>query len=394
VADRDRSANLDMLRAIAALMVLGAHAYLLAGAGVGSRFDTSPDQLAINNLSSGVWLFFALSGYLIPRAFLRALIEGSPLPPLSSYLVRRGARILPAYWIALFVMLLIVDRGVPIHWWQYPLHLSLLQNQIGGEGQNLFYVAWTLGIEALFYLSVPLGAYALRALHRGPIDVGRLAAVVVGVWIASLGWVVWAAHTYPDTGALTAVANADVFRLNLPPMLSMFCPGMLVWLAESPQAAVRGGPWSVYRQVVSRPWLALSIAAALIVAAAYAFTSKSTVVFDLSKELWALSAGLILATALQGWAWLRPLARALAPIGLISYGIYLWHWVAVEYLERHWHPLARAGVGPWLVHVAIVLAFAVPVATVSWIAIERPLLRRTADWTRQRRFGWLSRSHV
>jgi peptidoglycan/LPS O-acetylase OafA/YrhL len=176
-----------------------------------------------------------------------------------------------------------------------------------------------------------------------------------------------------------------VFRLNLVPMLSMFCPGMLVWLAETPQAAARGGPWAWYRYVVHRPWLALSIAAALIVGAAYSFASSSTVVFDLSKELWAVSAGLILATVLQGWGWLRPAARVLAPIGLISYGIYLWHWVGVEYLGRHWHPLAHAGVGPWLVHVAILLAFALPFATLSWIIVERPLLRRTADWAQRRR---------
>lgn len=331
-----------------------------------------------------MWLFFALSGYLIPRAFLGALIDGAPLPAASSYLVRRGARILPAYWIAFLAMVLFVLHGVTIHWWQYPLHLTLLQNQVAGEGQSLFFVAWTLGIEALFYLFVPLGAYALRALYRAPIDVGRLARIVLGVWALSVVWVVWAAHAYPNTGASGAVADADVFRLNLPPMLSMFCPGMLVWLAQTPQAASRGGAWALYRYVVRRPWLALSLAAAFIVASAYAFASTSTVVFDLSKELWALSAGLIVATALQGWGWLRPAARVLAPIGVISYGIYLWHWVAVEWLERHWKPLAHAGFGAWLVHIAIVLAFSLPAGWLSWVLIERPLLTRTAGWARRR----------
>jgi peptidoglycan/LPS O-acetylase OafA/YrhL len=167
-------------------------------------------------------------------------------------------------------------------------------------------------------------------------------------------------------------------------MLSVFCPGMLVWLAETPQAQSRGGLWALYRCVVRRPWLALSIAAGFIVASAYAFASPHTVVFDFSKELWAVAAGLLLATVLQGWNWLRPPARVLAPIGLISYGIYLWHWVAFSWLEQHSPPLQRPGVGPWLVHVAIVLAIAVPIAAVSWVVVERPLLRRTANWARRR----------
>ncbi len=374
-----------MVRAIAALMVLGAHAYLLGGSAIGSRLDTSPDMLAIWNLSSGVWLFFCLSGYLVPRAFLAALIDGSPLPSASSYLVRRAVRILPAYWIAFFAMDVLVFRGVPIHWWQYLVHLTLVQNQVPGEGMNLFYVAWTLGIEAMFYLAIPLGAYAVRRVHRGPIDVGRLGAMVLGLWALSLIWVLWAAHAYPNIGADYAVHDADVFRYNLPPMLSMFCPGMLVFLAESPQAAERGGPWAAYRWVIRRPWLALSIAAAFIVAAAYAFASTSTEVFDMSKELWAVSAGLIVATALQGWAWLRPIARVLAPIGVISYGVYLWHWVAEQALAHHWDPLKHAGFGPWLVHVAMLLAVALPAGALSWILVERPLLRRTSDWARRRR---------
>lgn len=386
VSARERSANLDMLRAIAALTVLGAHAYLLAGPGLASRFDTSIDNLAINNLSSGLWLFFALSGYLIPRAFLRALVDGTPLPRATSYGVRRAARILPAYWIAFIVMIFILvhDQGVTVHWWQYPLHLALLQNQVPGEGMNLFFVAWTLGVEALFYVLVPLAAYTIRALHPGPVDVGRLAKIVIGAYVASLVWVWWAGHTYPNVGAGGAVRNADVFRNNLPPMLSVFCPGMLVWLAETPQAQARGGLWALYRSIVRRPWLAATLAAGFIVAAAYAFASPHTVVFDFSKELWAVAAGLILATVLQGWSWLRRPARILAPIGLISYGIYLWHWVAFSWLEQHSPPLQRPGIGPWLVHVAIVLAIAVPIAALSWVAVERPLLRRTANWARRR----------
>src|SRR4051794_31497697 len=102
--DHRRSANLDVVRAIAALMVLVAHAVVLSvGAGSAHLSRTAGDTVAF--LSNGVWLFFALSGYLIAGPFLRALAEGRRQPPVRSYAIRRAARILPAYWVALAAVL-------------------------------------------------------------------------------------------------------------------------------------------------------------------------------------------------------------------------------------------------------------------------------------------------
>ncbi|HWW53207.1 MAG TPA: acyltransferase family protein, partial [Acidimicrobiales bacterium] len=59
-----RSTNLDVLRAFAALAVLVGHSYQLSGTNINPR-DLRPDKLLISNSAAGVWLFFALSGYLI-----------------------------------------------------------------------------------------------------------------------------------------------------------------------------------------------------------------------------------------------------------------------------------------------------------------------------------------
>ena len=44
-----------------------------------------------------------------------------------------------------------------------------------------------------------------------------------------------------------------------------------------------------------------------------------------------VSSGLVLATFVHG-GWTRPVARVLARVGLVSYGIYLWHWVILSAL--------------------------------------------------------------
>jgi peptidoglycan/LPS O-acetylase OafA/YrhL len=109
------------------------------------------------SLTDSVVLFFALSGYLVGGPFLRSLLAGGrPVNPVV-YAVRRVARILPGYWFALAAMLALLATGTGFSMWQVPVHAMLLQNFVPGpESIALLGVAWTLGIEALFYVAMPV----------------------------------------------------------------------------------------------------------------------------------------------------------------------------------------------------------------------------------------------
>jgi peptidoglycan/LPS O-acetylase OafA/YrhL len=95
-----RVANVDVLRAVAALAVLVIHGYALGGRVAPIRAVYWYDVPLIN-LSSGVWLFFGISGYVITRPFVDRLVDGRPLPATVPYALRRGLRIFPLYWVAL-----------------------------------------------------------------------------------------------------------------------------------------------------------------------------------------------------------------------------------------------------------------------------------------------------
>ena len=369
-AGQRRSRELDAVRAVAALMVLAGHAYAVSGSAP-SRTLLEPKAMLVNNGGAGIWLFFALSGYLIAAPFLRALRDGTKLPSFGGYLLRRGARILPAYWVAFAALAVLVP--VTMTWWQPLLHGVLLQNLVPGEAQALFFVAWTLGIEVLFYLFVPVAAWAVRlAVGERPIPASTLALGVAGLWAASIAYAIWAAVTWPGFGA-TAAPNSDVARLTLPAFLSVFCPGLLVVLAEDAR-------WAGVRGLAGRPLAALALAAPFALIGALMFTSDSTVVFDLSRQPWAIAAGLVVIAALNGFGALGPAARRLAPAGLISYGLYLWHWVVVTALVDR-----GIDVPGWPLRTLLVLAITVPLATASWLLLERPLLRLTSRWWQGRR---------
>src|SRR3954463_4951905 len=123
-AERARSAPLDAVRALAALMVLVAHASFVANDGVAGPVLTALRQM----FGAGVLIFFSLSGYLIAGPFLRALAAGDELPRAVPYLVRRAARIYPAYWLALGAVLVLLWPAGGVEPYQFPVHVLLLQS--------------------------------------------------------------------------------------------------------------------------------------------------------------------------------------------------------------------------------------------------------------------------
>jgi peptidoglycan/LPS O-acetylase OafA/YrhL len=137
----------------------------------------------------GVILFFFLSGFLMDRIY-------SAEPRLLPFIVRRGFRILPMYWLSVFLILLLgLDEtgAIGAHHWTavdavanatfstWPLHASRMSG-----------VYWTLYIEILFYMLVPL----LFILGWGAV-VGAPIVLIAGYVIAwKFGVTVGAAPFY------------------------------------------------------------------------------------------------------------------------------------------------------------------------------------------------------
>jgi acetyltransferase len=383
-----RSSNLDAVRAIAALMVLAGHAYVFSVA----HASEGEKSVVVKGLLSGIALFFVLSGFLISGPFLRALLDGRRPPAAGRYAIRRSARILPAYWVALVAGVALVTSSELAHWWQVPLHGSLMQNLAIGESGRLLFVAWTLSVEAMFYIFVPLAALAVWWFRR---DKGvSLEALAAGVLILGIGSVAWllgtSAIVTPD--AIAAGDFPKSFRLLgwvLPNFLYAFAPGALIYLAETPEAQVRAGVWAFYRRLKAHPGtMAIGALAFLCLAVLLRGNAHSRLVYALHNVPLSLGGGLAVIAFMGEGPKRRAAARLLAPIGLISYGIYLWHAVVRGAVLKHaigWVPGLHGGYGAWPFQIAFLLILTVPLALASWLLIERPLLRRTSAWDRRRR---------
>src|SRR5213596_1717165 len=106
-----RSARIESLRALAALAVLESHAFGYAHHWAPSAISATTAQRTILGGGSGVLVFFALSGYLLFWPFARRWFADGAAIDLRRYALNRALRILPLYFVAVVVLLLVQEHG-------------------------------------------------------------------------------------------------------------------------------------------------------------------------------------------------------------------------------------------------------------------------------------------
>jgi peptidoglycan/LPS O-acetylase OafA/YrhL len=362
---------LDGVRALAALSVVLLHV------GDGTGFARTNWLGAFTaRMDAGVALFFVLSGFLLYRPFVAARLEGGPAPSAARYLRRRLLRIVPAFWLALLVMgalgWIAVLNG---DWWRY---FGFAQNLSVTTVLGGIRPAWSLCVEMSFYLVLPLWALAAARILRGRArsrQVRAEATALALVAVASLA-----------VRALFFDANhGSLWLVTLPAFLDWFAVGMGLALAS---VALHGR--EPHTALLRRPWLAWAGAAACFAVVSLAvplprgLVAARTVEAHLAQHVLYIAFGALV--ALPGVFGIRadagPASRAIARflghpvmawLGLVSYGIFLWHQPLLDQLLIHDLP-GRAPVLPFVTVLVVTTAGAIAIAAASHYLVERPFL--------------------
>jgi peptidoglycan/LPS O-acetylase OafA/YrhL len=360
---------IDGMRAIAVLSVVLVHTT------IGAR-DLPILGPLLAHMNIGVAVFFLISGFLLYRPFIAHRDGGAAAPPVTQYAKRRFLRIYPAYWLALTVLVILpgftgVGDG---QWWA---HYGLVQTLPlpGASECNPFQslcglsVTWSLVIEVTFYAALPL--YVLAAAHLAR---GR----------SVQSWMRLELLLLAGLSMLSVVLHYVVADVTVRSWLTASVIGYGLWFALGMGLAVvsvglegRERQPAVIRLVVSRPLIpwALAFAAYALLSAwlpsTPAIAENQRIVTHVAFG--AISALLLLPAVFgdrSGGLPRRLLAYpVVAWLGLISYGIFLWHYVIALRLRA-----AGADLDPGLILIAT-LGITIPCAAASYYLVERPLLR-------------------
>ena len=362
---------LDGVRALAALSIVLLH----VGDGTGFARTNALGGFTAR-MDAGVALFFVLSGFLLYRPFVASRLEARPAPSAGRYLRRRLLRIVPAFWVAMLVMGALGWISVLTgDWWRY---FGFVQNLSVETVLGGIRPAWSLCVEMSFYLVLPVWALGIARLLRGRPRRTQVRAEAIALGALALASLALRAAFFDaDHGSLWLV--------TLPAFLDWFAVGMGLALASvalagrEPRAAV-----------LRRPWLAWAGAAAcyalvsLVVPLPRGLVAAGTVEAHLAQHVLYIAVGALV--ALPGIFGIRPdaepasraIARFLAHpvmawLGLVSYGIFLWHQPLLDQLLIQ-DLSGRAPVLPFVTVLVVTTAGAVAIAAVSYYLVERPFL--------------------
>ncbi len=330
-----RQNNLDIMRLVAAIMVIFSHAFPIVGA-TEPRSFLNPTGHSWGNL--GVLVFFSISGYLIAGSWVKD-------PSVGRYWAKRALRLVPGLIVAttlsawmlgpFFTRLSPAEYFTSPGTWLYPFQETLLfvpplfdlpgvfaDNPMSDINASL----WTLPVEVLCYLGVML-LFVLRMSK--PVIV-----IACAVVLALLG-----AEGLHDALGLNLPLNAQMTQAAT--FGATFLVGTLLFLWKD-QVKLHIG-WGL---------------GALAVAVAAGFTP----------------AGGLIAPFLMAYAILSiGLSAPVLPLGKfrgwdLSYGTYIFAF-PVEQAVR----AATETTSPWVV-AFISLALVLPLAALSWRLVEKPAL--------------------
>ena len=226
---------LDALRAVGAAAVVGTHVGFTTGAtaqGVTGGF--------LARLDVGVAIFFVLSGFLLFRPFADAAAVGSKSPNMGRYLWRRAVRILPAYWVAVVACLILLPQNRPATSGDWIRYTTLGQIYYPDANRHGLTQTWSLAVEAVFYLLLPVLVFATVRRRWRPV---RTAVVITaGGVVTTVGWLVAV-----SVGALDYTLHAAWL-----PTFAICSPPAWRWRSRTwpcaPDTARRRGGWSTPRR--------------------------------------------------------------------------------------------------------------------------------------------------
>ncbi len=346
MASTKNYASVQVLRGLAALLVVVFHAGLMAD----ERFGEAGHHLLLRAGAAGVDIFFPISGFVMVVSTVGLVARCDAWWVFAE---RRIIRIVPLYWLAttLKLALIVAVPSLALHtkvapWHLVASYLFIFAANPEGEVTPVLPIGWTLNFEMFFY-AVFAAALLLRAPLVRAVAMTMLVVAAAGLFRAD-AW------------------SAPLDVLN--PLVLEFVAGML--LARMALAGHRVGRIAA---------VGLGVAALAGLVATDALPAAE--VEHARLLLWGVPGAALLLAAISLEPWVAAGSWRLPRLlGDASYSLYLSHTFVVPAFGVL---IARVGFGGALgAGIAFVsaIAFSVAVGIAIYLFVERPITRGLIRW--------------
>jgi peptidoglycan/LPS O-acetylase OafA/YrhL len=309
----------------------------------------------------GVKLFFGISGFILALPFAEAALAGGRRVELKRYYLRRLTRLEPPYVINLvaLVALALLSHGAERAGRIPHLFASLTysHNFIYGYWSEINFVAWSLEIEAQFYVMAPILALVFRipskTIRRLVLILGMLGCATIAVYYSNASYAI---------------------RMLLPFHLHFFLVGFV--LAD----LYAKGQW----KHVTQPMPGAELLATLGIGIVFLLWARAS-----TKELAFVGVFLFYFGVFRSRIWRGLLnIKALVVYGGMCYTIYLYHfWIMRPFVQATGPRLCAAlphGVGFLLLGLLTLVVVGI-VSIVPFVLFEKPFMyHKWPQWFGQR----------
>lgn len=332
--------NFDLLRLLFAVVVCLVHAYSLSG------YSDLVVLAAFLSSDIAIEAFFVVSGFLIFMSYEKS-------SSIKAYAIKRARRIYPAYFVIVLVCAvgLMFASSYPAReyfsssWLEYVwanlIFANFMQPTLPGVFEENRYTAvngalWTLKIEVIFYLSVPLFVFLFKRFGRLPV----ISVFYVLSVMYAFGFSVMAERTGHEVYA----------------QLERQFPGQISYF-------MAGGFLFYYLKMFERNigWFVSFAVIALL--------ANSVYPLPLLEPL-----GLAIIVVFFGLFWFR---GNFGMYGDFSYGVYIVHFPIIQILLH----LGWFAQYPWLFLLSVLFCTGV-CAFLMWHLVEKRFLRRSSHYIR------------
>ncbi|HVX05048.1 MAG TPA: acyltransferase [Rhodanobacteraceae bacterium] len=339
----NRIPSLDGIRAISILLVLYGHVSSTRDFPVSivGKYGSWFGDVA----HLGVLVFFVISGFLITSLLMRER-EATGTISLKRFYLRRVLRIFPAFYAFILVLAIAVWLGA-IHLTarDFAFELTYTVNYVPNPPWRMGHL-WSLSVEEQFYLLWPLTLLVLRKRRAlivaiAAIFAGPLVRVAIREWIFHV-----------DSHSLGGMTK------SFPAMFDYLATGCALALLR---------PWlltrMLYLRLTASRWLVLAIPLVLLMNR----MGNHTMAILLGSPVMNTCIALLIESGTRHAGSLAGRFLNWKPIvflGVVSYSLYLWQQLFLDYQSRAWMDAFPQNLG-----------FAFLAALASWFLVERPFLR-------------------